>query len=146
MYIISQTKFTTNISVWRSGLKTWFHADCCHRNYQNFKQNLFFVLWLSLKMFCNAYCQLQVNSNYFCLVVKLENIIPWRLLVTTIYILVVQVSYTWVKTFFVLWLGLKTFCSSYYQATQFDGLALKAWFKVNKNFRFFRWNLHHKKN
>ena len=41
------------------------------------------------------------------------------------YILVVQASYTWVKIFFVSWLGVKTFCSYYYQANQFDGLAYK---------------------
>ena len=34
------------------------------------------------------------------------------------YILVVQVSYIWVKIFFVSWLDLKTFCSLYYQANK----------------------------
>ena len=37
MYIISQTKYTTNIFVWGSGLKTWFHTDCHHSNYQMLK-------------------------------------------------------------------------------------------------------------
>ena len=37
------------------------------------------------------------------------------------YILVVQVSHTWVKIFFVSWFGLKTFCSFYYQSNYFDG-------------------------
>ena len=41
--------------------------------------------WQGLKMFCSVYYQLQVHSKYFCLTVRLECIIPWRSLVTTIY-------------------------------------------------------------
>ena len=41
VYIISQTKCTTNIFVWRSGLKTWFHTDCHHSNYQMLKGKVF---------------------------------------------------------------------------------------------------------
>ena len=49
------------------------------------KANVFFVLSLDLKMFCSVYYQSQVHSKYYCLTVRLENIIPWRLLVTTMY-------------------------------------------------------------
>ena len=34
VYIISETKCSTNLFIWWSGLKTWFHADCLHNNYQ----------------------------------------------------------------------------------------------------------------
>ena len=33
-YIICLTKCTTNIFVWWSSLKTWFHVDCCNSNYE----------------------------------------------------------------------------------------------------------------
>ena len=45
----------------------------------------FFVSWPSLKMFCSLYYLSQVHSKYFCLMVRLENIIPWRSLFATIY-------------------------------------------------------------
>ena len=60
------------------------------------------------------------TENIFVWWQKLENIIPWGLLVTTIYSCCTR-SCTWEKIFFVSWLGLKTFCSFCYQANQFDG-------------------------
>ena len=85
VYIISQTKCTTNIFVWRSGLQTQFHADRRHSNYQMLTRKAFFVPWLGMKIFYSVYYQSQVQSKYFCLMVRLGNIIPWRLSVTTIY-------------------------------------------------------------
>ena len=49
VYIISQTRCSTNIFVWWSGLKTWFHADCCHSNYQMLKQTVFLVFVAQLE-------------------------------------------------------------------------------------------------
>ena len=40
---------------------------------------------LTRKCFCSVYYQSQVHSKYFSLMVWLENIISWRLSVTTIY-------------------------------------------------------------
>ena len=85
VYIISQTNCTTSIFIWQSCLKTRFNRDCHHSNYQMLKWNIFFVLWPSLKMFCSLYYLSQVHSKYFCLMVRLENIIPWRSLFATIY-------------------------------------------------------------
>ena len=65
VYVISQTKCITNIF-----------------NFQMLNQNVFFVSWSGLKMFCSVYYQSQVHSKYFCMAVRLENIISWRLLVT----------------------------------------------------------------
>ena len=85
VYIISQTNCTTSIFIWQSCLKTRFNRDCHHSNYQMLKWNIFFVSWPSLKMFCSLYYLSQVHSKYFCLMVRLENIIPWRSLFATIY-------------------------------------------------------------
>ena len=57
VHIISQNKYTINVFIQWSSLKTWFHTDCCHRNYQMLKWNIFFVLWRGLKMFCSVYYQ-----------------------------------------------------------------------------------------
>ena len=84
MYIISKAKCTTKISVWRSDLRTWFHADCCHSNCQMLKRKVFFVSWPGLKMFYSVYYWSQAHRKYFCLRVRLENIILWRLSVKII--------------------------------------------------------------
>ena len=88
------------------------------------KRKVFFVFRSGLKMFCSVYCQSQVHSKCFCLTARLGNIIPWILLVTTIYTCCTK-PYTSVKIFSVSWLGLKTFCSLYYQAKQFESLVYK---------------------
>ena len=109
----------TNIFIWQSYLKTWFQRDCCHSNYQMHKQNVFFDSWPSLKMFCSVYYQSQAHSKYFVWQSGLKTLFPedhWL----QQYKLEVQVLYTWVKIFFVSWLGLNTFCNFYYQANQFD--------------------------
>ena len=62
-----------------------FHADRRHSNYQMLTRKAFFVPWLGMKIFYSVYYQSQVQSKYFCLMVRLGNIIPWRLSVTTIY-------------------------------------------------------------
>ena len=87
------------------------------------KWKVFFVSRSGLKMFCSVYCQSQVHSKCFCLTARLGNI-PWILLVTTIYTCCTK-PYTSVKIFSVSWLGLKTFCSLYYQAKQFESLVYK---------------------
>ena len=112
VYIISQTKCTTNIFVWQSGFKTWFRRDCYHSNYQMLMQKVFFVLWTGLKIFCSVYYQSQVHSKYFCLTVRLKNIIPWRLLVTIVCTCCISIIY--LKIFLVAWIGLEIFCSLYY--------------------------------
>ena len=111
VYITYHKYYTTNIFIWQSSLITCFCTDCFHSNYHTLKrkvffilwplyvisqtkcmtnifdfqmlnQNIFFVLWSGLKMFCSVYYQSQVHSKYFCMAVRLENIISWRLLVT----------------------------------------------------------------
>ena len=113
-------------------------------DYQMLKRNVFFVSWPSLKIFCSVYYQSQVHSKYFCLMVRLENI-PWRLLVTTIYTCCTSVIHLSENIFcFMAWreniLQLLLSGKSVWRS------GLQTWFQVNKNFRFFRWNLHHKKN
>ena len=80
VYIISQTKCTTNIFAWWSGLKldstqvvVTAIIKCLRKKYFVSKSILF------------LYYYSQVHSKYFCLIVRLENIIPWRLSVTAIY-------------------------------------------------------------
>ena len=120
--IISQTSSTTNIFVWRSDLKTQFHADRRDSNYQIIKRKVFFISLNGLKMFYSVYYQTKVHSKYFCLMVRLRNLFhgDYRL---QQYILVVRVSYTWVKIFFLSWLGLKIIFSLHYLANQSDGQA-----------------------
>ena len=65
VYIISHTKCATNIFVWQSGLKTWFHVDFHHSNYQMLKRTVFFVSCPGLEMFCGVYYPSQVHSKYF---------------------------------------------------------------------------------
>ena len=122
VYIINQTKCTANIFVWRSCLKAWFHADCHHSNHQMLNLNLFFVSWPRLKIFSSVYYQPQVHRKYFYLTVRLDKIIPWRLLVIAMYTCTSIIHLSEKKVFF-SWLVLKAFCSFYYQTNQFNGQA-----------------------
>ena len=100
IYIISQTKCTTNIFVWRSGLKTWFHKDCHNRKYFLFHcpaWKCFVVLIISRK--CTA--------NIFVSQSGLKTLLHGHHWLQQ-YLLVVQVSYTWVKIFFFM-TGLEKF-------------------------------------
>ena len=93
----------------------------------------YFCFVALLKMFCSVYYQSQVHSKYFYLKVRLENI-PWRLMVKTIYTCCTSIIPLGENIFLFHWLGLKTFCSSYYQANKF-AVRLKKWFL--KHFFFF---------
>ena len=105
VYIISHAKCATNIFVWQSGWKTWFQVDFHHSNYQMLKRTVFFVSCPGLEMFCSVYYPSQVHSKYFCLTVRLENIIPWRLLVTTIYTCCISIIHLSENIFcFLAWL------------------------------------------
>ena len=59
--------------------------NCHHSNYQMLKQKVFFVSFPGLKKFCCVYYQSKVHNKHFGLMARLQNIISWRLLVTTIY-------------------------------------------------------------
>ena len=89
------------------------------------KRKVFFVLWSCVKMFYSVYYQSQVHSRYFCLTVKLENI-PWRLLVTTIYICCTSIIHLRGNIFcFMVWLeNILQFIFLGYQAA----MVLKLWY------------------
>ena len=70
VYIISQTRWSTNIFVWWSGLK--------HDSTQ-------IVVTAIIKCLSELYILFQWHRKYFCLTFRLERIITCRTLVTTIY-------------------------------------------------------------
>ena len=65
IYIISQTKCTTNIFIWQSYSKAWFHGECCHSNYQMLRPNVVFVSLPSLKMFLVFFISHKCTVNIF---------------------------------------------------------------------------------
>ena len=111
--IISQTSSTTNIFVWRSDLKTQFHADRRDSNYQIIKRKVFFISLNGLKMFYGVYYQTKVHSKYFCLMIRLRNLFHGD------YRLKWQVSFVWYQAAMILktWYGaclLAIYCFLHY--------------------------------
>ena len=64
VYIISETKCSTNIFIWWSGLKTWFHADCLHKNYQ-MQQKVFLFRSMVWKCFLVYIISHKCTANIF---------------------------------------------------------------------------------
>ena len=86
---------------------SWKHDSMqivVNSNYQLLTRKVFLVLWPGLKMFCSAYYQTQVHSKYFCLTVRLKNIIPWRLSVKTIYVCCTSIIHLSENICFMVWL------------------------------------------
>ena len=127
MHNIHQTKCTTNIFDHHS----WKHDStqivitaiikCLGEKY----------FWPVLKMFCSVYYQLQVHSKYFRLTVRLESIIPWRSLVTTIYTCCTSIIHLSENTnhakfaiFFII---------GKYKAACYATLVLMFWHKIKHN-------------
>ena len=64
VYIISETKCSTNLFIWWSGLKTWFHADCLHNNYQ-MQQKVFLFRSMVWKCFLVYIISHKCTANIF---------------------------------------------------------------------------------
>ena len=171
VHIISQTKYTTNVFIQWSGLKTWFHTDCCHKIIKCLNETYFLFCGRAWKCFvvyiishkcptnimkhnlfcgpawkCFVMCIIshKCSTNIFRLAVRLKNI-SWRLLVTIIYTSCTSIIHLSENMFcFMGWpeISLQFLVSG--KPVWWSGL--KVWFQVNKNLLFFRCNLHHNKN
>ena len=105
----------------------------------------FWFSWPSLKIICSIYYQSQVHNKYLCLMVRLENIIPRRLLVTTIYTCCTSTMH-FSENMFCFMARLKNILQFLLSGKPFWRSGLKTWFQVNKNVQLFICNFHHKKN
>ena len=101
--------------------------------------------WPGLKTFCNVYYQPKVHRKYFRLMAKAWKYYSMGIISHNNIYLLYKIMHFRENIFWVIaWLeNILQFLFSGKAVWRSD---LKAWFQVNKNFRFFSCNLHHKKN
>ena len=142
--------YTTNIFIWRSGLKTCFHTDRLPSDYHKLKQNVFFILWQEWKHYpVFIISQTKSAANIFVWLPGLKTLFhgDYRL---QQYILVEQVSYTWVTIFLFHALAWKYFFliennwkQVFIMRQTSLTVKLKNMISRNKIFQFFKCTLHH---